>query len=494
MTLPIDNGYVEVYKPKTTEPFLTLEPPDLKSVSVTSEVQDAAGKASVELNNEGGEYAGEITAGDRLEFHVSLATTGDSTTTRYGDGTYGDGTYGTPSGDTRLWSGMASIPRYSFSGPGTRTISIEAQPFAFGVMGGLGRKVDNAFRDRKVSYIAKTILQDEASVLDPSGIETFETVYDVEFDGRPLLDAMKELANVVDAVLSARGKTVYMRPLGNTPIQWSATDDDFEGGWNVDPVDDTLHNQIRIEGGVDNNVGDAQTNQSGYITVTSSSRAQFQMHLEKSRTNQVDIWTRPTGSAEDYKVRIQEDIGGAPTAPGDSSKDLVSKTLSQEFIEDDGFTEFLLERTTLPGPNPWVLIESGGASGQEIGVDSNDNATYRGYYYFPIITQKTNQSSVDEYRRREHRIERKSITTAEAASELATTTLRKRKMPRKEFSTNAASLRAHRLKPTDAVHLDIEKDDAVGDFILTTREDQYAPSSQRNQMTSKLRFTEIEAF
>lgn len=494
MTLPLSSGYIEVYKPSETDPTLTIGSPDLERVTVSQEVQDASGKGTIRVNNVDGKYSGEITRGDRIEFHAQLGTGGSSSVTLYGDGTYGSGSYGIQDGDMRRWTGLAKIPRYSFAGPGTREINIDAQPFAFGVMGSLGRKVDNAFRGRSVSYIAKQILQDEASVLEPSGIADFDTVYDIEWDGRSLLKAMEELANVVDAALFARGKTVYMEPIDNVPILWEADHDDFEGGWDVDPVDDKIWNEIRIEGGVDNDVGDSQLNQSGYTTITQENRVQFQMNLTKSRTNQVDLWTNPTGSQEDYKVRIQEDIGGSPTAPGDSSKDLAAKTLSYQFIEDDGFTEFLLERTSLPDPNPWVIVETSGSSGQEIGVDSNGNEAYRGYYHYPIITQESNDDSIDEYRRSEHRVERKSITTAEAASTLVESLLAHHNKPRKEFSTNAGSLRAHRLRPADAIRLDFPKDTAVGGYILTTRQDTYAPDGTKNQLETTLRFTEIESF
>lgn len=496
MTLPLNSGRVEVFKPTNTSstPDITLEPPDLKQVTVTQEVQDAAGKASITIKNTQGKYAGEITSGDRLEFVVELGGTGNSSSTKYGGGSYGGGTYGLRKGATRRWMGMASIPRYSNNGEGTRTITLDAQPFAFGVLGSLGRKVDNAFRNRTVTHIAKTIIEDEAPVLDPSGIDTFDTTYDVEFDGTPVLKAMSELADVVNAVLAANGKTVILKKTKNIPIQWTATADDFEGGWHVDPVDDAVWNQVRVEGGTDNDVGDSQLTQSSYTTVTESNRLTHRLNLPKSRIDQVDLWTDSTGSQENVVVRIQEDKGGAPSDVADQTKDLVNKELSHESLTDDGFTTFLLEPTILPDTKPWLIVESSGTEGQDIGVDSNGNPAYKAFYFYPIITQRRNQASIDEYRRREHRIERENITTAKAALELVEATLRHHNKPRREFSSSAGSVRAHRLNPINAVHLAFEEETAVGDFMVTSRSDTYAPSGSRNQLQTDLRLQEIATF
>lgn len=491
--LPVKEGRIEVYKPENTSsnPDLVLKPPDLKEVSVTQEVHDAAGKATIKFSNQYGKYAGEITAGDRLEFMVELGGTGNSSHTTYGGGSYGGGTYGTRTGELRRWTGMAARPRYSFDGEGTRRINLDSHSFAFGIMGNLGRKVDNDFRETSITDIATTILEDEASVLDTSGIDDFSTEYNVEFDGTPLIKAMREIADVANAVLASDGMTVILKRSSDIPIQWEAGDDDFEGGWNVDPIDDELWNQIRIEGGTDNDVGDSQTTQSSYDTVTEDTRIQYQINLPKSRINQLDLWTRRSGSQENVIVRIQEDKGGAPTDVNDQTKDLVNKNLAYHFLTDGGYTPFLLEPTILPDTQPWVIIESTGQSGQDIGVNSTGDPTHKSYYFYPIITQRPDQESIDKYRRREHRIERKNISSAKAALDLIEAKLRHHNEPRKEFSAQAGSLRAHRLNPLNAVRLEFEKDAAVGEYMVKTRTDTYAPSSLRNQLRTDLRLQEI---
>lgn len=496
MVLPIRSGYVEVFKPtnSSTTPDAVLKPPDLREVSITREVQDASGKASINYWNPQGKYAGEITAGDRLEIVIELGGIGASSSTRFGHASYGRGTYGSNSGTKWTWTGMANRPRYSYSGEGTRAVSLDAEPFVFGVLGSLGRKVDNAFRNRSVTYIAKTIIEDEAPVLDTSGIDTFSTTYDVEYDGTPLLKALAELADVVNAVLSGQGKTVYLQDIDSIPNQWTANDDDFEGGWEVDPVDDHVWNHIRIEGGSDNDIGDQQLTQSSYQTVTESNRISKQISLPKSRTDEIRIWTNPTGSQENLTVRVQEDKNGSPTDITDQTKDLVNKELSQELLTHDGFTTFLLKPTILPDSEPWLIIESGGMNGQDIGVDSNGVPTHKSFYFYPIITERQNQASINEYRRREKRIEQENITTVETALELAQSKLRHHNMPRKEFSTNAGSIRAHRLSPAEILSLDFPEETATGKFIVTTRTDTFGPSGSRNQLQTELRLEEVATF
>lgn len=496
MVLPLTSGYVEVYKvsSSSSDPDLTITPPDLLSVDIDKEVQRASGKASISIDNIGGQYAGEVTAGDRLEFVAEIGG-GSSDATLYGGGTYGGGSYGGASGTQRRWTGMASIPRYRFRGVGQRTVSISAQPYAFAVMGSLGRKVDNAFRGVTVGEIATTIIEDECSELDPSEIRDFpDTSVDIEFDGTPVLKAMTALADEADAVLSSRGTTVIMRATADIPTQWTATADDF-GTWDYDAVDDELWNQIRVEGGTDNDEGDAQTTQSSYQTVTDGNPITYQINLPKSRIDEVHVWTKPIGSEETLTVAIQEDKGGSPTAATDSTKDLVNKPLSHEFLADDDFTTFLMKYTELPDPAPWLIIRSDGSNGIDIGVDSNGTPAYRAFYPFPIITQKSSQESINQYLRREHRIEKDNITTATAAAQTADRAIRHHEDPRGQFEANAMSPRAHELQPGAAIELDFPKETAVGTYLVTSRSDHYAPSeSERNLLRTDLRFEEVETF
>lgn len=497
MPLPLTDGRVEVYKPgnQSGNPDLVVRPPDLMSVDIEREIQRASGNAKITINNIGGTYAGEITAGDRLEFvGVGGGTAGESTF--YGDGTYGNGAYGGQLGNRHRWTGLAGQPRYRFRGVGQRSVTIGAQPFVFGIMGSLGRKVDNAFRGRQVDVIAKTILEDEASVLDPSGIESFpNTSVDIEFDGTPLLKAMAALADQADAVLTGRGTTVHMRAKNDIPTLWEATPDDFEGGWDVDVVDDELWNQVRVEGGTANNEGDAQTTQTGYQTVTAGNPITHQINLTKSRIDELRLWTRRTGSGELMTVGIQEDVGGAPTAVGDETKDLAQQQIPDDILEDPGFTDFLFSPTELPDEQPWLIVRSDGNTGLDVGVDGSGNPAYRAFYPFDIITQKLSLASINEYRRREHRIQRDNVSTSLAAAQLADRTLRRHEDPRGEFESAAGSQRAHNLNPGTAIELDIPEETAVGTYLVTGRTDNFAPSeSERNLLRTDLRLEEVETF
>lgn len=497
MTITITGGHVDVFKPGNTSnsPNTVLKTPDLQGVTVKHAVQGDAGSGKIVVNNIGGEYAGEVTAGDRLEFVVEIGDIEDtSSATFYGRGTYGGGSYGTPSGDRRRWTGMATIPRYQFDGPESRTMTIDAQPFAFAVMGSLGRKVDNTFRERTVGFIAQSLLADEAEELDPSGIQDFpDTTVDVEYDGTPVLKAMKELADEADAILSADGRAVSMRPIDDVPLQWTAKADDF-GTWGVDETDDELYNQVRVEGGIDNKEGDTQETQTEYQTLTEGDPIAFQIELPKSRTNQVDIWTRAEGSEDSLTLGIQEDIDGSPTDIGDETKDLVKNEQPHHFLSDDDFTQMDLKPTELPDPRPWVILRAQGDDGIDIGVDGSGTPAYEGYYYYPIITQKPDQDSIDEYRRREHRIKKDTITSSRTAASIASRTLRRSRDPRKEFSADAQSRRAHDLRPGGAITLNFPKETAVGGYIAVSRTDTYAPSGASNQLQTDLRLEEIETF
>lgn len=501
MVLNILGGRVEVYKPDnqddsaTATPDHVVESPDLRAVSVKGRIQESADVAKVLLNNPDGEYTGAITSGDKLVFSVDISTGGEgSPESQWGESSYGQASYGGGEANStvRRWVGLATSPRPKRTGPTTRRIEIDAQDFVFGVMN-LGRHVDNAFRDRPVSEIARTIINDEAPELDTSGIEDFGVNYSTEFVGTPLIDAVTELANEVDAVLTSEGETVVMKRAEAVPTLWEATEDDFALPWEVDIVDDQLYNYVRIEGGTGNYVGDKQETQSGYTTVAESSRLQHQLDLSKSRIDAVELWTRTTGSGENVFVRIQEDKGGSPPAPGNSQNDLVNLKIDSQFLDDDGFTTFNLKRTNLPATDAWLLVESGGTNGQDIGVNGSGTPAFRAYCHYPIIGQNSDQSSIDEYRRREHRISDDSIVSTDAALSLAQSKVRHHNLPRHEFSADAATRRAHNLRPGNAVRLPFEKDAASGTFLVAERQDKYAEnSSTRNLLKTSLRLQQVE--
>lgn len=497
MTLPLSDGRVEVYKPGNSsgDPDLVVKSPDLLSVEIEDEIQRASGKAKISINNVSGEFAGRITAGDRLEFTAQVGG-GGSGSTLYGDGTYGAGSYGGSVGNERVWSGLAGQPRYRFRGVGRRSVTVGAQPFVFGVMGSLGRKVDNAFRGETVDAIAKTILEDEASELDTSGINSFSnTSVDIEFDGTPLLSAMATLADQADALLSGRGTTVFMTSKSDVSIQWTATADDF-GTWDVDSVDDELWNQIRVDG-ADHSAGDEQTAQSSYQNVSEGNFITYQLDLPKSEIDEVHVWTRTDGvsAEESLTVGIQDDISGAPSEPSNSTKDKVNKSISADALTDGGFTTFRLERTSLQDAQPWLILRVDGSTGVDIGVDGSGNPTFKAFYPYQILTQQSNAASIDEYRRREHRIKRDNITSATAAAQLADRTLARHADPRTTFESDCQSPRAHGLRPGQAIELAFEKETAVGPHIVTGRTDRYAPSeSERNLLKTDMRLEQVETF
>lgn len=499
MTLPLTDGRIEVYKPSNDsgDPNLVVEPPDLLSVDVTEEIQRSAGKATINIDNVSGDYAGAITPGDRLEFTARVGG-GGSGSTLYGDGTYGSGAYGGSVGNERVWSGLAGQPRYRFRGVGQRTVKIGAQPYVFGVLGSLGRKVDNAFRNDPVDEIAKTIIEDEAAELDTSGIDSFPQaqLIDIEFDGVSLLSALATLADRVDGLLFGRGSTVFLTPMSDISVQWTATAHDF-GTWDVDYVDDELWNQIRVEGGTDNDDSDVQTTQTSYTKVTEGNPITHQLSLEKSRIDELEVWTRRDGASDEETLTaaIQEDIDGSPSDATDPTKDLVSRPINSQVLEDGGFTTYLLRHTELPDENPWLILRSDGSAGIDVGVNSSGDPAFKAYYPYDILTQKSDAESIEKYRRREHRLKKENITSATAASQKADETLSRHKDPRTTFDSDCQSRRAHGLRPAQAIELPFEKETAVGTHIVTGRTDKYAPSaSERNLLRTDLQLEQVETF
>jgi hypothetical protein len=481
-------GHAEVYKPgneAAATPDLFIPSDDLASVAFNDRINRRKDTGTVAVHNDDGSYsAGDprVDSGDLIRFYTAFRD--DSVHYPDGDavgGAFGDGGFG---GRRRRWTAMVRDVELSYEGPDTSTLTLNCDDFAFAVLS--LRRVFNAFEDTAISgseaAILDTLLANNAPEVDRSGIQTVGETTSATYDGTNLLEAAVSLTSRANAVMRADDTGLEFRPLADL----RATPRLAPSGADVSAFTSTFSdtgvaNQVRVDGGKDRSVDDEQPTQDGYASVDQSNRLTFRVSTRKSNINRLELWTRPTGSEEDVVVRLQKDAGGQPVDVTDEESDIDTAQLSHEFLAADGFTTFIFgSNHTLPEPNPWVIIETDGDGGQDIGVDTSQTsasgdplAAYRAYFEYDLTVRQTDTASTRQYRLREARISKDNIATLEEAYDVAGEKIDHDSTPEQTVEFAADTLALHEVQAGDVLELDFPRERVAGDYIVTERSDTY---------------------
>lgn len=469
--LNVRKGRIDVFKPgnSSDEPDFTVPAEDIQLVDASIRAGQVKDEGKIVLSNDEGEYTidDEINSGDRLHFWLTL----DTYIVSWGTETWGDGAWG---GELDRWSAMVRDREMEYLGPNTSDLTLSCEDFALSIAS--KRRVYNTFRGIDASghsdAVVETMLDNNAEEIGQSRITPISNDVWITFDGDTLLDALTEVSRRANAVMRGRKGDLIFKPLDGITREFELQGTEI-GRLKTKEVDSGMVNRVRIDGGEATALETSQENQSSYTAVTESTRATFQINTRKAELAFIELWTNPTGSEEAVTVRIQKDDGGAPIAPGDESSDIVSATLDHHFLANDDFTTFLLGSHTLPEPNPWVIVETDGSNGQDIGTDSNGNETYKAHYGFNLTVRNTNRTSRNQYRLREGRIKDDAIQSPEEAHDIAEDKLNHDSVPEHTVEAPADNDRTHHLSPLDMVYLNFKREQAVGDYLVTERNDQY---------------------
>ncbi|MWG34814.1 hypothetical protein [Halomarina oriensis] len=492
--LPVRGAQLAVFKPGNESDDLadadvTVADADVEAIDITERIQARKDTAQLTIGNDDGQYTGDITSGDRVEF---IADTPANRKRAYSTDAYGSGLFG---GYGSLWTGMVRSQTPERAGPQDATLDIESQDWVFAKCG--FAQVYDAFEDAPIclpeedpnaeSAIVNTLLRREAPAIDRSLLGRCETVTDEFSNGQNLLDVLGDLAAKADAVLFSRGRSLAFVPLADLAAKTEIGPADATTH-NVRINDDDLANVIRVDGGTDFAVDDAQETVSSYQTVTDTNRILHRISTRKSRLARIEVWTRADRSedADGIVVRLQKDDGGQPIAVDDTQSDITDPTqISAEFLDDDGFTTFRMSKHTLPEPNPWLIVESDGSTGQEIGVDTSSVPAYRAYFPYPISVRVESPASQREYGRREDRIKDDGLQTFRAARDRGDAELRHRDEPRRELSFGARGPDAHTLQAGEVFDAQFPLEGAVGDHIVIQRTISYAGATMTTDVTAQ---------
>lgn len=459
---------------------------DLQSADVTERGSDFKGTGSFGVFRHDDPTDVTVHPGDRLAFFVDDI----GAESGYGEGGYGTGPYG--GGQDLRWMGMARNLELSEESTDNFFLTINAEEFAPCVMA--IRSAYATYEDRQISgttnSICNEILRDNCPELSTDRLPTVTDTTTIYLRGQTVLETMASLAVRAGRLLVSDGFYVDLtQPQTITP-QFTATQGTDVGTFETTINDDNLVNDLRVEGGTghDPESQSAQTIVNGYEDITQTDRIFYQINTRKSSIERVEVWTHKTGSGENFIARLQKDQNGAPIAPNDNKSDIVSRNLAPQFVDPDGYTSFLFSEHTLPEPFPWLILETDGPVGQEIGVNTNVTPPAPGvipHFPYQIILNRTSPGSIDVYRRREDKVSNDSIGTFAAARDKATEVLATRDEPIIQVTLTAYSDRMHALHPGTVITLANEKARAVGDFVVLETRDLYETGQLNTELTLK---------
>lgn len=453
------------FEPRDTSPFLILDE-EITGVNITETAQDAIDSGSIELTSTDRPLGTDrITSGDRLEFRVRLA--GENQLT------------------TRLTAIARDVSEELTAASGIRRANIEITDFVFTVLS--FRVSDAAFQEIDVGTATDQLIAAVAPEVGRSQIETVGNDVTLTVNGRNTLDVVsQDLAAIGDAVVAQDGTDLVFKSLQTVTPAFDLGLDDLHTPITINRVDDDLVNRARIDGGTDSSLDDEQPTQNATVRVTDTSRRVFQVASRKSEIDAVEIFTVKDPSAnQGLVVRLQAARNGAAVNPDDRESDVARRELAPEFLDDNGFTTFVLpDHSLAPAENPFLIVEGAGATGHEIGTDGNGNETFRAFFPFPLNAIAQSAASQDEFRRRDFRRRDDQLDSEQAVSDAAQAELRRRKQPERRIVGTAASPRAHQLRPGDAVAVpDLPVSDVSGTFLVTERGTEFSGKQLRTTLT-----------
>lgn len=434
-------------------PSFTVPGADLLSVDISRRAEDRKDTGRMEIENNDGTYnvgqTNQIRSGDRLRFRVKLE--------------------GETSFETR-WFAMARQVVYETTSATQSRVIVKAEDFVFGVMS--QRVVENSFEGQALEDMMSKILNGNASELWDNNIEKSGETTDANFNGTNLLEAFTNTLKQGSMIVSDSMQSPLARKVGSLETKFTLKDSDKRGHV-IRHDDEKLTNRVRLKGGKDTALDEEQATQSAFTTVTDTSRITHQLTTAKAEVAKIAVHTKKTGSGEGVKVRLQKNEGGAPIDETDSTLDIASTTVEAEDLKDDDLTVFTFDRHTLPEPSPWMIIESTGATGQDIGTDGSGNPTFQGFYPFLIITQSEDADSQEKFRVRGFFHVDESIKTRTEASDRAKTITKHQAKPEVILKFIAESKRASRLEPLDKIIADLDNIDGTKGFIITLSRSEY---------------------
>lgn len=444
----VTDASLEVWHANTPDddtPDRTLNGGALDAVSIDERAQDVMDESAIDIDEAGVDVPDALRVGDRARFNVTVHE-GGSTTRQI------------------QWTGRIKPVTNARDDVAPGTLAADAADYVGSIIA--DRTITGAYVGEDVGAIIRDIVENKASEVDASGVPDLGITTDEFFDSTDAWDAIVALAARGDALIRQDGTQLLIDPIDSLPFAFALEPSDYTLPWET-KTDDDIKNVVRVDAGTNRKEEESQLTQTAYERVTESSRLTHRLRARKSEIHSVDLWTRQVSSNEDLIVRLQADEGGAPVDINDEDSDIESASWDADNVRNEDFTAVFFPSHDLPDRDPWMIIETGGSEGHDIGIDdSTGEPTYTSFYPHPLTYEATDTESIAEYGQREISVDRDNLETITAAQDAVDQELARRAWPRKTIKFEANSPRAHALAPGDRIDVDNPSEDAVGEFIV----------------------------
>lgn len=481
MTLQITDATLEGFKPGNDSDISDYEIPgdDIYSFDVEQKVGGLKDTGKLAIDNYQDQYSEVIDHDDRIV--VSVFGPDIAGLSTFGGGGFGSNTFG-GSGDSIVWTGLVRSYERSYLGASQSNLTADAEDFVSAIMG--YRRVYNSFRDRQIvgsNGIVNEILQDNCPEIDRSLLPDRPETTSMTVFGEYVLDVIAELASRLPAVMATTGTSLRFDHPSTLSPQFTLETADI-GVPTLGSQDENVRNSVRVRGGTAPALDDEQLTQDGTTTVTDSSFATQRIDTRKSYVEEIDLYTVADRTGEDIIIRLQKDDGGAPIEPTNEESDVAKTRLSAEFLDDNGFTLFDMPTETeniLPEPRPWMIVQTDGSNGQDIGIDTaTGNLAYKSYYPYPVVLER--QLPDSPYRERDGEVVKRSLATFPEVRDRANSFLNANGAPTETMKMDAESVRMHTHDIGESVQVDDDETGVQGAFVAMEKKDHY----EENQLTT----------
>lgn len=466
MTIPIRGSKIELYQGHDDRPNVDEDPDtvipgsEISSVEISARTDEVMDEASIVLHNPSGKYTNEYPIGsaDRIEFRAPM---GEGV--EYGGGVYGGGVYGGSYGVA--WTGRVTSTSAVRDSYDLGAVELSARDYPADILS--ERTITNSYIDRDVGAMIRDICDRKATEVDASNIPDLGVKTDAKYSSVNCWDAVLELAARADATVIPRGQALNVKPIAELPYAWDLESTDYRFPLKVS-TDDDVKNIVRVDSGENRKVEQEQptVDTDSFERVTDTQRITKRLRARKSEVHSIELYVRRDAD-EELRVRLQSDEGGQPVAVDDSDSDIASTSWDADNLPADTWKTFFLPTHTLADRDPWLIIESGGEVGHEIGHNATGELAFRQFYPHPLNFEVQSSDSIREYGPQEVRIEKENMKTLSATRDAARAELARRAWPTRTVEFDVASERGHLLEPGNRVYINEPREGVDGEYIVT---------------------------
>lgn len=381
--MPVDMELKNLYVRFGGAAGTVLDQDEVEFVDYNDDADELGGRATMRFKNIDGENNAAVEIGKEVEIF---------------------GEYGTEGSASLKWHGVIQDINISSDNPKMGKLLVSAMQYGYWQL--ITTYVTKSYTNQTAGYIIKDLL-DTYTDIDTTNVNlsTPSTTVSGGWDNVPLLDVMQDVMQQVDG-------TLYISP--SDYAYWGARAAINSGvsltsekvtRRTVKKSDLSLSNDVKVLGALREEIDQQGNARSTDSTVTSSTRELVKITLSSAVTkiSKVVIYVDKTGqgSGEGLFVRMQHDngTGTAPEAVADYNYDICRRQLTDQFLASGGDTTFLMIDNYIEADqrDVWLIVESDGASGVDVGVDSGGDLYYKIYHEDEAEATATDATSKSTY-------------------------------------------------------------------------------------------------